>query len=121
MAEQKKYLHQPAVVGGRPSWVVSDAATGEVLGVRPQSAANALDDALRAGNNRVSSIEVRDRTAPGTPTRSYDLVPDPTRPLEARVLPPAGPLTHQRTECPACKAERVQLPPALPTGTEVSS
>jgi hypothetical protein len=115
------YEHRPVHENGRDQWLVShvDPETGAKtpLGIRPQSAANALDGAVHAGN-RVTSIEVRDRTAPGTPVQSYDLTPDPARPLEARVLPGPGSLFHDRSHCGPCAAERghdVNLPTALPS------
>ena len=122
MAEQKKYLHEPIRSGDRDSWLVSEVDESGVktpIGIRPQSAANALDAAIHGSSfTTMSELPVSNRALPDGPvTESYDLVPDPSRPLIARVLPPAGPPIHARHVCPACKAERghdVYLPVPRP-------
>jgi hypothetical protein len=122
VAEQKKYLHEPIRSGDRDSWLVSEvdeAGAKTPLGIRPQSSGNALDGAIHGSSfTTMTSLPISNRALPDGPVvEHYELTPDPARPLIAKVLDPAGPLTHQRTECPACHAERgheLQLPPALP-------
>jgi hypothetical protein len=114
----KRYLHEPVRSGDRDRWLVSEVDEAGVktpIGIRPQSAANALDGALHpVTHETMTELPVRNRALPDGPAvEHYDLVPDPSRPLVARVLPP-GPLLHRRDLCQACHLERVQLPAALP-------
>ena len=125
--DNTQYLHTPAVVGCRPSWIVSQTApdetgrTGRVVGIRAESAENALARA-RAGNGTfepVRSIDIRNRALPETPVESYVIHEPESRDHspEVRLLAPVGPPLHRRDLCDACHAERghvVKLPPPLP-------
>jgi hypothetical protein len=120
----KQYLHEPVRSGDRDSWLVSevDEDGGKTpLGIRPDSSANALDGAVHGSSfTTCTELPISNRALPDGPVvEHYDLVPDPSRPLIARALPPAGPPLHARHVCPACAAERghevnVTLPPAQP-------
>jgi hypothetical protein len=122
------FRHSPAVVSGRPSWIVSEvddeapAGTPErIAGIRAESAENALARA-RAGNGTfepVRSIDIRNRALPQTPVQSYAIhePEDRDHSPEVRLLAPVGPPIHRRDICEACHAERghvVKLPPPLP-------
>jgi hypothetical protein len=115
----KQYLHEPVRSGDREAWLVSEvdeAGAKTPLGIRPASSANALDAAVHGSSfTTMTELPVSNRALPDGPkVEHYDLVPDPSRPLVARVLDGPGSLFHTRSECPACKAERVHLPPAQP-------
>jgi hypothetical protein len=117
MAEQNFY-HEPADVNGRSGWLVHDTATGELVGFRADSGPQAAGRAVNEGSQfptMASGFEFRDRSA--DTDRQYTRLrlaePADRGGPEVRVLPEPG-LIHARHACPACKAERVHLPPAQP-------
>jgi hypothetical protein len=126
MAErQKQYLNTPVRAGGRNAWLVSDNDTGELLGIRPQSAGNTLADAQNHSPDQMRTLTVRNRAVAevGESYRELPLTePDEHRALrpEIRQLPEFAWHDRRPAACPGCAADRVvKLGPALPQGTDL--
>ena|ERR1039458_8425468 len=105
------YRHDPATIGGRPGWTVTDSATGELLGFRADDAHLSKGYAEHGSAFETmgdSGFEVRDRSADtGNQILRLRLSEPEGRggPLPG-VLRSAMPEMHERHNCKACQLVR---------------
>jgi hypothetical protein len=125
----QRYLHEPVDdFNGRPGYLVHDTTTGELVGFRADSAAQATGDAANGGSRfptmGTEGFTVRDSSAEtGRQLLRLRLAEPPDRGgPEVRVLPEFTWHDRRPEACPGCAADRsVKFPPALPPGTDVAS